>query len=88
MTAPLITIAAILALGTLFVLLPVAWDSYRRFRRRRVVTCPETKAIAEIVVDARRAACSSLVGRPRLRVQDCTRWPRRQGCAQDCLARL
>jgi len=84
----LITIAAILALGTLFVLIPVASDSYRRFRRRRVVTCPETKAIAEILIDARHAACSSLFGNPRLRVKDCTRWPKREDCGQDCLHRL
>jgi hypothetical protein len=88
MTTPLITIAAILALGTLFVLIPVASDSYRRFRRRRVVTCPETKAMAEILIDARHAACSSLFGNPRLRVNDCTRWPKREDCAQDCLPRL
>jgi hypothetical protein len=88
MTTPLITIAAILVLGTFFVLIPVASDSYRRFRRRRVVTCPETNTIAEILIDARHAACSSLVGDPRLRIKDCARWPRRQDCAQDCLVRL
>jgi hypothetical protein len=88
MTTPLITIAAILALGTLFVLIPVASDSYRRFRRRRVVTCPETKASAEILIDARHAACSSLFGNLRLRVKGCTRWPKREDCAQDCLPRL
>jgi len=60
---PLITIASILALGTLVVLIPVAADNYRRFRRRRVVICPETKAIAEIRVDTRREDC----------VQDCLR---------------
>lgn len=88
MTSPLITIAAILALGTMFVLIPVASDSYRRFRRRRVVTCPETNGITEILIDARHAACSSLFGNPRLRVNECTRWPRRENCAQDCLPRL
>ena len=65
MTTPLITIAAILALGTLFVLIPVASDSYRRFRRRRVVTCPETKSFAEIQIDAGYAAVSSAFGEPR-----------------------
>jgi hypothetical protein len=84
----LITIAAILALGTLFVLVPVASDNYRRFRGRRVVTCPETQGIAEILIDARHAAFSSLFGNPRLRVNECTRWPRREDCAQDCLPRL
>jgi hypothetical protein len=85
MTTPLITIAAILALGTLFVLIPVASDSYRRFRRRRVVTCPETKSFAEIQIDAGHAAVSSAFGEPRLKVDDCTRWPERKGCAEDCL---
>jgi hypothetical protein len=87
MTTPLITIAAILVLGAFFVLIPVASDSYRRFRRRRVVTCPETKTIVEILIDAPHAAWSSLVGNPRLRIKNCTRWPRREGCAQDCLPR-
>ncbi len=85
MTTPLITVAAILVLGTVFVLIPLAADAYRHFRRRKVVTCPETKRIAEILIDARHAARSALFGPPQLRVKDCTRWPRRESCAQDCL---
>ena len=88
MNAPLITIAAILVLGTLYVLIPVALDTYQRFRRRRVVTCPETKAFAEVLIDAPRAARASLFGKLRLKVKDCSRWPDRKDCAENCLTRL
>ena len=88
MNAAWIAIVAILALATVYVLIPVASDSYLRYRRRRVVTCPESGALVEICADARRAAFSSLFGKSRLKVKTCTRWPERKGCNQSCLAGL
>ncbi|HEY2990498.1 MAG TPA: hypothetical protein VGL11_22470 [Candidatus Binatia bacterium] len=88
MIMPVIAVVAMLVLGALFVLIPVACDTYRRFSRRLILNCPETNLMARICIDARHAACSSLFGPARLKVSDCTRWPMRKDCAQDCLSRL
>lgn len=87
MSTPLLTIVAMTALGIVYLLIPGFAAVYYHFNKKRVVTCPETKGLAEVEIDARRAACSSFFGVPRLRIKDCTRWPRRKDCAQDCLRR-
>lgn len=88
MNPAITTVLSIIALGTLYVLLPVVAGTYRRFAKRRVVTCPETKSFAEIQIDAAHAAVSSAIGEPRLKVESCTRWPERTGCGEDCLKDL
>jgi hypothetical protein len=86
MNAPLMTLAAIAAVGLLFVVMPVVTDVYLRFRARRTVGCPETGLAAEVQIDARRAAATAIPGPARLRVVACSLWPERAGCAQKCLA--
>jgi hypothetical protein len=85
MSAPWIVIAAIVGVGMLYVLLPVAADTFHRFRGRRSLRCPTTGEEAEVEVDARRAALGSIVGRLLLRVKGCSLWPERQGCAEECV---
>ena len=80
--------AALVALGLLFVLgrrLVSAWLVYRG---TRVVVCPETRQTVAVEVDARRAALSAAGGRPRLRLDSCTRWPERNACGQECLGQV
>ena len=36
----------------------------------------------------REALVSGLFGRQHLRLRDCSRWPERAGCGQDCLAQV
>jgi len=88
MAAPLILLAAIVPLSLVYVLVPVSMDVYRRFRRKRVVTCPDNGQLAEIQLDACRAGRGALVGAPNIRLKDCTRWPARKGCAGECLIQL
>lgn len=85
MSKPWIVVAVILALAALYVLLPVVADTFRRYRAKRVLRCPETGAVAEVGIDASRAALTSAFGEPQLRAQDCSLWPERKDCAQDCL---
>ena len=87
MSTPLIILLAILAVGCLYVLLPIAMDAYLRLRGPRVVTCPETQAPAEVDLDAGFGALTALSGRPSLRVQQCEHWhdPQSRSCAQSCL---
>jgi len=51
----------------------------------RVVTCPETHQQVAVTIDAAHAAATGLCDTPRFRLADCTRWPARIQCAQDCL---
>jgi len=58
------------------------------YRGERVVTCPESHAAVGVKVDARHAALSAAAGPADLRLADCTRWPERAGCGQECLAEV
>ena len=71
--------------GIAVVRLTSAW---LRFRGARVITCPENLRPAGVHLDGRRAAFSALAGTPSLRLSECSRWPERQGCGQECLAEI
>ncbi|MFQ5840000.1 MAG: hypothetical protein ACE5HK_04700 [Candidatus Methylomirabilales bacterium] len=81
-------VGALLALGLVYVVLPTVLDAFRRFRRGRVVRCPETHAEATVHLDARHAAWTTAIGPPVLRIRDCSLWPERQGCSRVCLKSL
>lgn len=51
------------------------------------VVCPETGSVAIIRIHALQAAVSSTVADPELHVRDCSRWPQRHGCSQECVLR-
>lgn len=85
MSTPLITIIAITLLGLFYVTLPIVADAFLRYRKKRVLSCPETGGLAEVDIHAPRAAFTSLLGQPRLRVKNCILWPERKGCGESCL---
>lgn len=59
-----------------------------RFRGKRYVTCPETGKPAAVEVDAAHAAATSLRHATDLRLSQCSRWPEREDCPQDCLKQI
>jgi hypothetical protein len=61
---------------------------YLRQRGDRLITCPETLKPEAVRVDAGHAAVTSLMGHTELKLSDCTRWPERQTCGQDCLSQI
>ncbi len=71
----------------LLLLLPALWaeQTYHTYREGRTVNCPETHAPVSVRFNALRAAWSSLSGPPNLRLADCTRWPERGDCGQECI---
>jgi hypothetical protein len=84
----IIGIAGVVAIGALYVLLPVFAEGYRRLRGPRVVRCPETAQPTEVELDAVRAAAGALLGRSTLRVHECERWKgsaAQRDCEQGCL---
>lgn len=88
MDKPVLVGAAIVILGAVYVLPLVVLEAWERFRRSRVVTCPETGLPASVGVDAGHAAMTAAWGRPDLRIAACSRWPERAGCDQRCLVEM
>ena len=71
----------------LFLLMLGLWGQsiYSRYRGGRAVTCPETHQQVGVRFDALHAAVTELGGKPAFRLTDCTRWPMRADCDQDCI---
>lgn len=85
MSAPWILLAAIVALAVAYVLLPVVAAVFVRFRGTQELACPEAGTNAKVGADARWAAFTAAFRHPILRVKDCSLWPGRRGCEQNCL---
>jgi hypothetical protein len=79
----IILVIAFSAVGFLWVL-----PAWRGHRGKKTVTCPETGQSAIVEVDAARVAISAWCGAPDVRLKDCSRWPERAGCGQDCLSQM
>jgi hypothetical protein len=62
--------------------------AYFKFRGKRLVTCPETKQPEAVDVAAGESALGAFFNEPTLRLQECSRWPERQDCGQDCLSQI
>ena len=91
MTVSVLTIiiaVLVLAVG-LFVLRTVPGvRTYFRFRGKRIVNCPETQKPVAVDVAAGEAGLGAFFNEPTLRLRDCTRWPERENCGQDCLQQI
>ena len=61
---------------------------YFKLRGKRLVTCPETQKPAAVDLDSKHLARDAAFGTPRLRLSECSRWPERQGCGQECLKQI
>ena len=71
----------------LLLMMPALWGKhiFDQYRQPRPVTCPETRSQVSVRFNAFRAAATGLSGPPSLRLIECTRWPERAGCDQDCI---
>jgi hypothetical protein len=82
-----ILVIAFSAVGFLWVL-----PAWRGYRGKRTVRCPETDPAspweAAVEVDAARVAVSAWGGPPDVRLKDCSRWPEKAGCEQECLSQV
>lgn len=82
---PIATVILAVALG---VWLTDAVRVLFRYRGKMLFTCPETGKAACVKVAAGDAARTSLTGRPQIHLSECSRWPERQNCGQECLSQL
>jgi hypothetical protein len=76
----LIVVFAFSAVGILWVL-----PAYRSARGKRTLTCPETNEPASVEINAAHAAATAWGGEIDFRLKDCSRWPDRANCRQECL---
>lgn len=78
-------IGGVVVLGFYFVVAPAVLRTYRRYRGRRTIICPETDQIAEMTFKAGHAGIMAALGKQDLRVKWCSLWPRRKSCAEECV---
>jgi len=90
MTTPILlgSAAFVVIIGVLLFRAIPAMQAYCTYRGRRLVRCPETQQPAAVDVAARKAASTALWGDPTLRLDQCSRWPERQNCGQECLEQI
>ncbi len=61
---------------------------YLQLRGASLVTCPEIKRPAFVRLGSGAVALEAFFGDPCLRISECSRWPMRSGCGQDCLSQI
>jgi hypothetical protein len=84
-----ILLTLVIAVGVFAVVgLRRALRTYLKFRGKRLVSCPETHQPAAVRVAAGKAALNATVGNERLRLSECSRWPEREACGQECMAQI
>jgi len=75
-------------LGTcLTFLMPALWGRqiYNHYRGTRAVPCPKIHRQVAVSLDAFHAAITGFFKNPDLRVAQCTLWPNKVYCAQECI---
>lgn len=83
---PVLLIA--IAVSVLSFAAPRLLDAWLKYRGAMVITCPENQKPASVSLDARHAAATSFSGAPNFRLSNCSRWPERAGCGQECLRQI
>lgn len=86
-TAAFLIVIVLVATALWFVIRALV-RSYSRFSGTRSTTCPENGRPVLVEVDALHASITSSLGPPELRLKNCSRWPLKQDCGQECLANL
>jgi hypothetical protein len=78
----------VLVIGGIVFGMAMAFSSYLRYRGQRLVTCPETLKPAAVHVNAVGAAKRAAMGNDQIRLDQCSQWPERQNCGQECLSQV
>ena len=83
----LVAILVLMAGAIVFGLVQI-FRTYARYRGERVVSCPETHRPAAVHVDALKAARVASMGKQWIQLDQCSRWPERKNCGQECLSQI
>jgi hypothetical protein len=86
----MLIVVAVLALAVgLFVFRAIpALRAYFDYRGKRLITCPENHTPQAVDVAVGEAAMGAFLSEPTLRLKQCSRWPERQGCGEECLRQI
>jgi len=87
MTGLLILAAVVVLAVAIVLLLRGPFKSWRFYKAERVITCPENHQPAAVSVNAWKAVAGGGAA-AALRLNDCSRWPEKAGCGQECLAQV
>jgi hypothetical protein len=79
---------SVVLLALVVVLALVFVRAYLKYRGARVITCPENRRPAGVLVDTRHVLLMTLEGKTDLRLKSCSRWPEHQNCGQECLRQI
>jgi len=83
-----VIVGVVLIAGTVIGLIMAA-RTYLKYRGMSLVTCPETRRPAAVHVNAGKAARDVLEGKhARIHLDQCSRWPERERCGQECLSQI
>lgn len=63
-------------------------QAWLEFRGKRAIACPENHLPAGVRIDAAHAAKTAAFGAPDLRLAQCSRWPEKEDCGQDCIFQI
>jgi len=88
MSLEIYLIVILITLASIYYVTPLAITTFRRYRGMRSVTCPETLKPCAVEVDARRAALTTVLSHPEVRMKSCSRWPDRENCGQECVLQI
>src|SRR5260370_33536806 len=84
---PVMLVVAILALAAVLVVVRLG-SAWIKYRGQRVIQCPENLRPAGVVVKAAHAAATAFGKAPEWRLSQCSPWPERAGCGQECLSQI
>ena len=87
MTYILSILAAAILAAVVFELTRVL-RTYFKFRGKRIINCPENHQSAAVRVAAGKAAVEATFHAPNLKLSECSRWPEKAGCGQECLSQI
>jgi hypothetical protein len=87
-TALIATVVVLLAVGLFVFRVIPGIRAYFDYRGKRLITCPETHKTEAVDVAATEAAVGAFLFAPTLRLKECSRWPERQDCGQECLKQI
>lgn len=86
-TKLLLLLAAIFAASFAILWAVQAAGFYRKYRGKRLIVCPETKKPEAVEIAVGKGALQAFRA-GELRLKDCTRWPERADCGQECLSQI
>jgi len=87
-STPFILLSIVCGVGAI-IALTIMIRAYLRHRGENLVICPETRRAAAVHVNAGKAALDAMKsGRVPLQLDQCSRWPERDNCGQECLSQI